>query len=209
MVAYPKRLRYTHKIYIYKQLNTIFDGVLTSSISIIGYPDDQDFRISIYADNTCRIKITGSLNGTSVTERISFGQSDTKYTNNYFDTITSITSDYFEANTNVTLEAVDSVGMPLTWNQTYGPYKAEFGSHSGMSAQVEASSLGLGSKTIHYVRIERSAPVSHNMEFTVSGFDGIIFVPISDFENISTPPSYVPQEWAFRAVTKEGIKTTV
>ena len=203
MVACPKRLRYTHKIYVYKQLNTIFEGVLSSSITIIGYPYDQDFRISIYANNACRIKIIGSLNGTNVTERISFSQVDTKYTINYFDTITSITSDYFETNTNVTLQAVDSVGMPITWNQTYGPYKAEFGQHGGMSGQIQANELGLGSKIVHYVRCERATPVSKDMTLSIVGFDDQIYVPISDFENISAPPNYIAQEWAFRVVKKQ------
>lgn len=202
MTAYPKRLRYTHRAYIYKTENTIFSGTVTSTMAISGYPT-EDFQVALTATGACRIKIVGSLNGISVTERISFSEAGTQYSVNTFDSVTSITSGYFTTGTTIDIGAVDSVGMPISWSQTFGPYKAEFGSHSGMSAQIEANSLGLGSKTVHYVRIERKAPLSKDMTLSIVGFDDQLWVPISDFENISAPPNYVPQEYAFRVVKKQ------
>jgi len=203
MVAYPHRLRYTHKIYLYKQLNTVYNGLASASMTVAGYPT-EDFKLAVTSSDACRIKVVGSLDGVTITERLSFSGAETQYTANSFDVITTLSSGYFITGTTFLIDAVDSVGMPISWTQTYGPYNAEFGILGGMSAQVEANSLGLGSKMIHYVRIERSAPVSKDMELSVNGFDDSIFVPISDFENISTTPSYIPQEWAFRCVVKDG-----
>lgn len=202
MVTYPQRLRYTHRVFIYKQINTIFSGLASASMTIVGYPA-VDFKLAITSDKACRIKVVGSLDGTSITERISFSSAGTQYTTNTFDTIASLSSGYYESGTLLEIGAVDSVGMPITWKQTYGPYHAEFGQMGGMSAQVEANALGLGSKIVHYVRIERRAPLSKDMTFSVNGYDDQIFVPVSDFENISTPPNYIPQEWAFRATKKQ------
>ena len=203
MAIYPKRLRYTHKIYLYKQINTVFTGLAASSMTIIGHPTTEDFQLAITADDACRVRLAGSLNGSNIIERLSFSEAGTQYSVNFFDELTSLQSDYFESGTNLIIQAVNSVGMPLTWSQTYGPYKAEFGQHGGMSGQIEANSLGLGSKIVHYVRCERAAPLSRDMTLSVVGYDNQIFVPVSDFENISTPPNYVAQEWAFRVVKKQ------
>lgn len=202
MVSYPKRVRYTHKMYVRRHLSTLFSGNVSASMTVVGYPTDV-FKLCLVASDICRIKITGSLDGVTVVERISFGAAGTQYSSNFFDTITSITSSYFVADTTLEVTSVDSVGMPCVWTQTYGPYGCEMGSLGGFQAQVDASALGLGTKIIHYVRVERRAPLAHEMEFTISpGYDGLDFVSISDFENICTPPSYIPQEWAFRAVVK-------
>ena len=203
MAPYPKRLRYTHKIYIYKQINEVFNGDAAITMTIVGYPTSEDFQVAVIADKACRVRLAGSLDGTPIIERLSFSEAGTQYSVNFFDVLTSLRSDYFEAGTALVVNAVNSVGMPITWQQTYGPYKAEFGSHSGMSAQINANSLGLGSKIIHYVRCERAAPLDKSMTLSVVGYDDQLFVPISDFENISTPPNYVAQEWAFRVVKKQ------
>ena len=201
-MAYPQRIRYTHKIYIYKYINSIYDGLVSATMTITGHPI-EDFKVELIADKACRIKIVGSLDGVSITERISFASAGTQYSQNTYDELISITSGYFESGTNIEMNGVDLVGMPLSWKQTYGPYWAEFGQMGGMSAQIEANALGLGGKIVHYVRIERKAPLSKDMVFSVSGYDDQVFVPVSDFENISTPPNYVPQEFAFRAVKKQ------
>jgi len=201
MVTYPQRIRFTHKIYIHKYINSIYDGLVSSSMAISGHPT-EDFKIELIASDACRIKIIGSLDGIPITERISFATSGTQYSTNSFDELISITSGYFETDASIEINGVDLVGMPLSWKQTFGPYRAEFGQMGGMSAQIEANSLGLGSKIVHYVRIERRAPLSKDMTFSVNGYDDQIFVPVSDFENISTPPDYIPQEWAFRATKK-------
>ncbi len=202
MTAYPKRVRYTHKVYIYLTENTIFLGSIATNMTISSYPE-EDFKLSLTTDGACRIKIVGSLDGIPVTERLSFSEAENQYTVNTFDTITSITSNYFVTGTTIEIGAVNSVGMPISWSTTYGPYKAEFGQHGGMSGQIEANSLGLGSKIVHYVRIERAAPLSKDMTLSVVGYDDQLFVPVSDFENISAPPNYIAQEWAFRVVKKQ------
>jgi len=202
-MPYPKRLRYTHSIYIYKQINEIFNGDAAATMTIVGYPTAENFQLAVTADKACRIRIAGSLNGTAKIERLSFSEAGTQYTTNFFDILTSLRSDYYETDATLVVTAVNSVGMPITWQQTYGPYKAEFGQHGGMSAQIQADSLGLGSKIVHYVRCERSTPLDKSMTMSVVGYDDQLFVPISDFENISTPPSYVAQEYAFRVVKKQ------
>lgn len=202
MTAYPHRIRYTHKIYVNLTENTLFSGIVTSSMTIASYPG-EDFKLSLTSSGVCRIKIVGSLNGSSVVERFSFSSAETQYSTTVFDTITSVTSNHFASGVTIEINAVDSVGMPITWNQTHGPYKAEFGQMGGMQAQIEANSLGLGSKSVHYVRIERSAPLSKEMTIRVVGYDDQLWVPISDFENISIPPNYTASEWAFRVVKKQ------
>ena len=202
MVSYPKRLRYTHSIFINLTENTIFSGTVASSMAIHSYPS-EDFKLALTSSGACRIKIVGSLNGTSITERLSFSVAETQYSVNTFDTIISITSGYFATGVTISIGAVDSVGMPMNWSQSYGPFRAEFGQHGGMSAQIEANSLGLGGKLVHYVRAERATPVAKNMTMTVVGYDDQLWVPISDFENISVPPNYTASEWAFRVVKKQ------
>ncbi len=202
MVAYPKRLRYTHKAYLYKQLDTIYTGLASASMTVVGYPA-TDFQVAITSTGICRVKVVGTLDGVTVTERLSFAEAGTQYTVNVFDSITTLTSGYFVTGVTLLMQAVDSVGMPLSWQQTFGPFAAEFGQHGGMSAQIEANALGLGSKTVHYVRIERKAPLSKDMLVSIVGYDDQLFVPISEFENISAPPSYIAQEWAFRVVKKQ------
>ena len=202
MTVCPKRIRYTHKAYLYKDINTVFSGDVAATMTVAGYPT-EDFKLAITASDACRIKIVGNYESSSITERISFSGASTQYTVNTFDSINTLSSSYFEEDTTVIVQAVDSVGMSMSWQQTYGPYKCEFGSHSGMSAQIEANSLGLGSKTVHYVRMERAAPLSKDMTLSIVGYDDQLWVPISDFENISAPPSYIPQEYAFRVVKKQ------
>ena len=200
MPAYPKRLRYTHKIYIRRHINEIHNGTVTPSMYVVGYPD-VPFKVMVEASGICRIKIIGTYNDETITERISFGEEGVQYSQNFFDTITSITSSYYITGTQITISSVDSVGMPVSWTQEFGPYWCEFGQHSGMQAQIDASALGLGSKVIHYVRVERRAVLTKDMEFTINSGPEV-YVPISDFENISTPPNYVAAEWAFRATVK-------
>jgi hypothetical protein len=202
MTSYPKRCRYTHKIIITKTENTVFTGLATPTMVILGHPTTDDFQLAITSSGICRVKIVGSLDGQTITERLSFSVPETQYTINTFDELTSLTSGYQALGVTLNISAVDSIGMPLSWSQIFGPYHCEFGSHSGMNAQVEANSLGLGSKTVHYVRVERKAPVSKDMTFTINGFNDI-FIPVSEFENISAPPNYVAQEWAFRATKKQ------
>lgn len=202
MVSYPKRLRYTHKIYVNLTENTIFSGTITSSMTVGSYPTEH-FKLSLTPTGACRIKIVGSLDGVSITERLSFDAAETKYSVNTFDTINTITSDYFASGVTISIGAVDSVGMPMNWSQEYGPFNCEFGQMGGMQAQIEANSLGLGGKSVHYVRTERATPVAKNMTMTVVGYDDQTWVPISDFENISIPPNYVASEWAFRVVKKQ------
>jgi hypothetical protein len=182
--------------------NTIFSGTVAANMAIHSYPS-EDFKLALTSSGACRIKIVGSLNGTSVTERLSFSVAETQYSVNTFDTINTITSGYFETGITITIGAVDSVGMPMNWSQTTGPFKCEFGQMGGMQAQIEANALGLGSKTVHYVRAERATPVAKNMTMTVVGYDDQLWVPISDFENISVPPNYTASEWAFRVVKKQ------
>ena len=200
MPAYPKRLRYTHKIYIRRHINEIHNGTVTPSMYVVGYPD-VPFKVMVEASGICRIKIIGTYNDETITERISFGEKGVQYSQNFFDTITSVTSSYYVTGTHITISSVDSVGMPVSWTQISGPFRCEFGQHSGMQAQIDASALGLGSKTIHYVRVERPANLSKDMEFTINNGTQI-YVPVSDFENISIPPDYVASEWAFRATAK-------
>jgi hypothetical protein len=202
MPVYPKRVRYTHKAYLYKQINTVFSGNVATTMTVAGYPT-SDFKLAITVSDICRIKVIGTLDGSAIIERLSFSTPGTQYTVNTFDSITNLTSSYFVGDTTAVIQAVDSVGMPLSWQQTYGPHSCEFGQMGGMSAQIEANALGLGSKLIHYVRIERSAPLSKDMTLSIVGYDDQIWVPISDFENISAPPNYVVQEWAFRVVKKQ------
>lgn len=202
MTSYPHRVRYTHKMTIYDHTNTVFSGIVSSSMLFVGYPV-EDFKLSITVSGLCRIKIVGELNGVVVTERLSFGEASTQYTQNFFDEITTITSSYFLPDVSVDIGAVDGVGMPIKWDNERGPYNCEFGSLGGFQAQIDANSIGLGSKIIHYARVERTAPLTKDMEFGISpGYDGKIFVPIGDFENICTPPNYIPQEWAFRSIVK-------
>lgn len=203
MTAYPKRVRYTHRLTIYKTENTVFTGLAASTMAILGHPTTDDFHLAITSSGICRVKVVGSLDGQTITERLSFSTAETQYTVNTFDDLTSLTSGYQALGVTLEISAVDSIGMPLSWSQTFGPYHAEFGQHGGMSSQIEANSLGLGSKIVHYVRVERKAPLSKDMTFTVSGYDNQVFVPVSDFENISAPPNYVAQEWAFRATKKD------
>jgi hypothetical protein len=200
MVSYPHRIRYTHRMYVRRHINELFSGNVSASMTVIGYPIDA-FKLCLVASGICRIKLTGTYDGSDVVERISFGEAGIQYTTNFFDTITAITSNYFVPETTIVISSVDSVGMPVSWTQTSGPFRCEFGQHSGMQAQIDASALGLGSKTIHYVRVERPANLSKDMEFTINNGTQI-YVPISDFENISIPPNYVASEWAFRATAK-------
>lgn len=202
MVSYPKRLRYTHRCYVNLTENTIFSGTITSSMTVGSYPN-EDFKLSLTTSGVCRIKIVGSLDGVSVTERLSFSGAETKYSVNTFDTINTITSGYFATGVTIEIGAVDSVGMPMSWSQSYGPFKCEFGQMGGMQAQIEANSLGLSGKSVHYVRAERATPVAKNMTMTVVGYDDQLWVPISDFENISIPPNYTASEFAFRVVKKQ------
>lgn len=205
MVSYPKRLRYPHKIRIRRHVNEVFSGKVLPSIPINGYPTDTKFKLCLVSSGICRIKIIGTYDGSEVIERISFGEAGTQYTSNFFHTLTSINSSYYIDGVEITISSVDSVGMPVSWTQIYGPYRAEFGQMNGMQAQIDANALGLGSKVIHYVRVERSAKLSKDMEFTVDKGRNIgtkIYVPISDFEDICIPPDYVPSEWAFRCTMK-------
>jgi len=207
MAAHPKRIRYTHKAYIHRQTNEIFSGPISSNMTIVGFPP-QNFQVMLFADKACRIRLAGSLNHVDVIERASFNEKGVIYTSNAFDTLTSIRSDYWETGATITITAVDSVGMPISWTQTYGPFRCEFGQMGGMSAQIEANSLGLGTKIVHYVRMERAAPLSPDMTMSVVGRDNQLYVPISDFEDICTPPDYIPQEWAFRVVKKQDGEIT-
>lgn len=200
MTSYPHRIRYTHRMYVRRHINEIYTGNVVPTMRIVGYPDGP-FKIMIEASGICRIKIIGTYNDETITERISFGEESIQYSQNFFDTITSVTSSYYITGTQITISSVDSVGMPVSWTETSGPFRCEFGQHSGMQAQIDASALGLGSKTIHYVRVERPANLSKDMEFTINNGTQI-YVPISDFENISIPPNYVASEWAFRATAK-------
>ena len=201
-MPYPKRGRYTHKAYIYRQINEVFSGSVASSMTIVGYPT-EDFQLMLVADKACRIRLAGSLDGTSIIERISFDEAGVAYSTNIFDTLNSIQSDYWETGATLVVTAVNSVGMPLSWSQTSGPFSCEFGQMGGMSAQIEANSLGLGTKLIHYVRIERAAPLSRDMTMSIVGYDDQLYVPVCDFENVSAPPNYTAQEWAFRVVKKQ------
>ena len=205
MVSYPKRIRYPHRINIRRHISEIFSGKIVPSMPITGFPTDTEFKLSLVSSGICRIKIIGAYDGDDVIERISFGDAGTQYTTNFFDTITSINSSYYIDGTEIVISSVDSVGMPISWIQTFGPYRAEFGQMNGMQAQIDANALGLGSKIVHYVRVERPAVLSKDMEFTVDKGKTIgtkIYVPVSDFEDICIPPDYVPSEWAFRCTLK-------
>jgi len=90
-MTYPQRVRYTHKIYIYKYINSIYGGLVSSSMAISGHPT-EDFKLELIASDACRIKIIGSLDGIPVTERISFAVAGTQYSQNSFDDLVSITS---------------------------------------------------------------------------------------------------------------------
>jgi len=126
MPAYPKRLRYTHKIYIRRHINEIHTGNVVPTIRVAGYPD-VPFKVMVEASGICRIKIIGTYNDETITERISFGEEGVQYSQNFFDTITSITSSYYVTGTQITISSVDSVGMPISWTQEFGPYWCEFG----------------------------------------------------------------------------------
>jgi len=125
MAAHPKRIRYTHKDYIHRTTNEIFSGPISSNMTIVGFPP-QNFQVMLFADKACRIRLAGSLNHVDVIERASFNEKGVIYTSNAFDTLTSIRSDYWETGATITITAVDSVGMPISWTQTYGPFRCEF-----------------------------------------------------------------------------------
>jgi len=165
------------------------------------------FKLKVVTDNTSTVtglKVTGLLDGIVVTENINSETSDTVYSENEFDSVTSLISRSFYAGTTISIESVDDAYQPVFWQTTSGPYNCTFSTVDGMSSGIQSESIGQRTIINHYVRLPYAAPVYKNMEFTISpGYSGKTFVPITDFDIVCIPPKYIPVEWAFRCTEKE------
>ena len=152
------------------------------------------------------IKIIGISNGVSATENFTFDGPDTKYTTNFYTSITSITSRSFTSGDTVVITAIDDAYQPIYWDVLYGPYPCVFSTLDGMAAGIQPEPIGLRTVLNHYVRLTYRAPVYKNMEFTITpGYIGKTFVAITDFDIICLPPKAVAVEWAFRSTEKEEV----
>jgi hypothetical protein len=191
---------------IHKHTNTLFSGDVAATMPVTADPpEDATFKLCCVASGNCRIKINGTLAGATVTERLSFDDNDStpRYTRNFFDDITSITSDKFTAGVTLAVTSVDAAYQAVMWFETLGPYGANFSTLGGLETEFYAKSIGLLDTVVRYVRVEYAAPISKSIEFTISpGYTGKTFVPTSDFNLISLPGIYVPQEWEFRCAEK-------
>ena len=165
------------------------------------------FKLKVITDNTSTItglKVIGLLDGIVVTENINSETSDTIYSENSFDSVTSLESRSFYSGTTISVEAVDDAFQPVFWQTTSGPYKCTFSTVDGMASGIQSEPIGQRTVINHYVRLPYVAPVYKNMEFTISpGYSGKTFVPITDFDIVCIPPKYIPVEWAFSCTEKE------
>jgi hypothetical protein len=199
------RLRHTHKMIIRTYTDTILYDDLALSMTPSSTLPSVPFHLRINVSAACRLKIS-NLSGT-VVERISFGANETKFTTNHFSNLDAIVSNYFETGT-IEMIAVDDNHQPIRWYIEDGPYGCTFGTLGGYSANIQAQSLGLRTNVLHYCRVSRKAPVSTDMEFTISpGYTGKVFVPVSDFNDVCAPSMYVPTDWEFNCIAKEEAGT--
>ena len=201
------RLRYTHKLLIQNNTNVIFSGSVARNMTPSATQPTVPFKLKVVTDNTSTVtglKVTGLLDGVIVTENINSETADTVYSENSFDSITSLTSRSFYAGTTISIETVDDAFQPVFWQTTSGPFNCTFSTVDGMASGIQSESIGQRTVINHYVRLPYRAPVYKNMEFTISpGYSGKTFVPITDFDIVCIPPKYIPVEWAFRCTEKE------
>jgi len=201
------RTRYTHKLVIHSMANTIFSGDVGKYMTPSASQPDKPFKLEVTPAGTSTItglKIVGLVDGVSTTENMTCNSTVTKYSENYFDSVISLGSRGYYSGSTITISSVDEAYQPIYWEVESGPYGCVFSTTNGMSAGMQQLIAGLDTYVGHYVRVEYSAPVHKNMEFTVTpGYEGREFVPITDFDVICIPPKFVPVEWAFRAYDKE------
>lgn len=201
------RLRYTHKLLIQNNTNVLFSGAVTRTMVPSSTQPAVPFRLKVITDNTSTVtglKVTGLLDGVVATENINSETADTIYSENFFDSITSLISRSFYAGATISIEAVDDAYQPIFWQATSGPYNCTFSTVDGMASGIQSESIGQRTVINHYVRLPYTAPVYKNMEFTISpGYSGKTFVPITDFDIVCIPPKYIPVEWAFKCTEKE------
>lgn len=210
------RLRYTHWITIYDNTNCIFSGNVSSSmIPSSIQPTSLPFKLECTTDNTSDITgliINGLYYGDSITENITLNENETIYTENQFTSITKLFSKSYDSGTTIIINSVDDAYQPVYYENEYGPYKCTFSTTDGMSAGIQPESVGLITVLSHYVRLPLGAPVSKTMEFEISPigplsttqnpYDGIRYIPTSDFDVVCIPPRYIPVERAFRCSEK-------
>lgn len=203
------RLRYTHKILIQNNTNSIYTGLVSASMVPSSVQPALPFKVEIIPSGTATItgiKITGLLNGITIIENITCDGENSIYSENTFDSISAITSRSFYSGCTIVINAVDDAYQPIYWTTTYGPFSCTFSTVEGMSAGIQPEPIGLRTVLNHYVRLPYAAPVYKNMQFTISpGYIGKTFVAITDFDIICIPPKFIPVEWAFRATEKEEI----
>jgi len=203
----PPRIRYTHKMVIYRNDNTIYAGVVSGAMTPLHVTGNQQFRIAAstnHTDDLVAIIATGVCGDDHVTEQIVIPPGEFVYSDSTFTDITSLISKSYDEGASVTLSAVDDAYQPVMRQIKYGPYGCIFSTNDGISAGIRHSETGISAEPSHYVRVTYRAPVSRDMMFTVTpGYEGKIFVPISDFDVVRMPPTSRPVEWAFRAARKE------
>ncbi len=200
------KMRYTHRLTISSKTNTVFSGAVAVSMVVPSTLPSTPFFIEVNGtdiNDIAGIKIIGTVSGSSVTENFTITEGDVKYSTNNFTSIQSLSSRSFRSGDAVSIFTVDSAYQPIYWDVQSGPYECIFSTTDGMSAGMRQELIGLNTIMNHYVRLPYTAPVSKNMEFTISpGYDGKVFVPITDFDIVCIPPKFIPIEWAFRCTEK-------
>ena len=193
-------------MYINRHTNILFDGLITATMVFAAEPPTgTQFKLGVVSNGNSRIKINGELAGVAISERMSFDaqNTDLQYTRNFFDNIISVTGDKFDVGATLTITSVDSVYQAVVWNETHGPFGCTFSTLGGLESQYYAKSIGLLSTVVRYVRVEYRAPVSMDMEFTISpGYDDKVFVPTGNFNRVTLPGIYIPTDFEFYATDK-------
>lgn len=192
---------------IRKNVNTIYSGIVSGTMSPLPVSASRDFMVAASTSSTSDLTaviISGMRGNERVSEQLIIPPGDVVYGRMLFSDVTSLTSKSYHEGTGLVLSAVDEAYQPVFWQAQYGPYGCVFSTNDGMSAGLSHGETGLMSNPGHYVRVPYRAPVSRDMEFVVSpGYEGQIFVPITDFDIVRMPPTSKPVEWAFRASRKE------
>jgi len=200
----PSRLRYTHKIRIRQFTDQIYNGsielVMTPSVA----QPSQEFMLCVEATGKGTFVVVGSRGGGSITETIELDGAGTIFGSKLYDQITSISCSRFNTARTCVIRAVDELYQPVRWFVLSSPYNAVVSTLGGLGTAVQAQSLGLKTTIVRYIRCEWRTPVTKGMEFTITpGYDDVVFVPITDFNNVTLPGVPLAQsEWEFNAVEK-------
>lgn len=193
----------------------MYSGTISGSMNPSSSQPDVPFKLEIIVEDCTDITglvITGMYGGVAVQEITTIDGNNTVYSENMFDTVTTIVSKSFQDGSTITINTVDEAYQPVFWELESDPYECTFSTIDGMSSSIQSESSGLRTVLTHYVRMPISAPVQTNMEFEISmigcpvgrldPYSGVRYVPITDFDIVCLPPKYLPVEWAFRCTKK-------